>query len=750
MNKTVQQTTPQTEDNKPVLAAETEIEQPSRREFLSQTLTAASGLAISGALAATPVEAQTPTPPKTPTCAPSQNLTTVGSLRSNQNVLQAVLKVKNEARAVLDPNDKIMLRYFEGTYRNKTGKWPVKSGVIAPGPTFRAELGDSVQITFLNQVDVSAFGQSLDAGERGEGCDRATATIKDPKTGVVTVDPNWYPKNDQAPDCFNGSSTANIHFHGAHVSPSAVGDNILVGVRPNPAVSEDRVGEQFKELFDHCLMGHEPKKWDDLPTAWTTDQKAQLQDYDKNAPYTGPGRNPNGHGLPDGLKLWPQDEEAIKAGIWPQWYIGSYPYCFKFPKYAPGTNGNPPEFQMGQAPGTHWYHAHKHGSTAINLFNGLSGAFIVTDNSPTGYDGKFRSLYGGRMKEHVLIFQQITAVVNLMSATGGPRPVLVNGDLQPTIEMNQGEVQMWRMVNATVSQTLPIQFTAVPNSPGPPPAGAPPLQFKQIAQDGVQFAWESYQRQPNGTPITMMPGNRVDILVQAPTQPGCYVLGSYNAPADKPPTWTSYISIRVNATKANPPMNLPATAADFPTMPVFLKDIDAKEVKVRRELSYGWEATRTGPGRDANNAAPVFNIDGKQFKDQVIDQVMLRNSVEEWTIYNHSSIPHPFHIHVNPFQIVEVFDPTNMHQPLKLTPPYVWWDTFGIPPALYKKDNNGKQVLDPVTGLPVFVPGYFKMRTRFADFTGIFVNHCHILAHEDRGMMQLIEVVDNRTIIKHH
>ena len=41
----------------------------------------------------------------------------------------------------------------------------------------------------------------------------------------------------------------------------------------------------------------------------------------------------------------------------------------------------------------------------------------------------------------------------------------------------------------------------------------------------------------------------------------------------------------------------------------------------------------------------------------------------------------------------------------------------------------------------VKIPGYFKMRTRFADFTGEFVNHCHILAHEDRGMMQLIEVI---------
>ena len=42
---------------------------------------------------------------------------------------------------------------------------------------------------------------------------------------------------------------------------------------------------------------------------------------------------------------------------------------------------------MGQSPGTMWYHAHKHGSTAIDVSNGMVGAFIIEDNSPQGYDG---------------------------------------------------------------------------------------------------------------------------------------------------------------------------------------------------------------------------------------------------------------------------------------------------------------------------------------------------------------------------
>ncbi len=44
----------------------------------------------------------------------------------------------------------------------------------------------------------------------------------------------------------------------------------------------------------------------------------------------------------------------------------------------------------------------------------------------------------------------------------------------------------------------------------------------------------------------------------------------------------------------------------------------------------------------------------------------------------------------------------------------------------------------------VTIPGYFKMRSRFADFLGKFVLHCHILGHEDRGMMQLIQIAPKR------
>ncbi|HEY5027602.1 MAG TPA: multicopper oxidase domain-containing protein, partial [Candidatus Angelobacter sp.] len=172
----------------------------------------------------------------------------------------------------------------------------------------------------------------------------------------------------------------------------------------------------------------------------------------------------------------------------------------------------------------------------------------------------------------------------------------------------------------------------------------------------------------------------------------------------------------------------PQTQAEFPQQPSFLSDITSWSES--RTIKY----EMTGVG-----AQPTIN--GKKFEEGVVNEIMLLGTQQEWTIENWSAagnVRHPFHIHVNPFQIVELFDPTTMTQPLVLPAPWVWWDTFAIPIA--KKDATTGKI----------TPGYFKMRTRFADFAGKFVDHCHILAHEDRGMMQLVEVIDNKTVVKHH
>ena len=56
--------------------------------------------------------------------------------------------------------------------------------------------------------------------------------------------------------------------------------------------------------------------------------------------------------------------------------------------------------------------------------------------------------------------------------------------------------------------------------------------------------------------------------------------------------------------------------------------------------------------------------------------------------------------------------------------------------------------VDPTT--KIVVPGYFVLRSRFVDYRGAYVMHCHILAHEDRGMMMTVEVATNQAEPHHH
>src|SRR5215831_14063457 len=80
---------------------------------------------------------------------------------------------------------------------------------------------------------------------------------------------------------------------------------------------------------------------------------------------------------------------------------------------------------------------------------------------------------------------------------------------------------------------------------------------------------------------------------------------------------------------------------------------------------------------------------------------------------------HPFHIHINPFHVIEIFDPVTMDAPTVFEKDFVWHDTIGIPPA-YNYYPNGKPRLDK-DGKQVFVNGYVKIRSRFADFPGLYV-----------------------------
>jgi len=710
-------------------------------------------------------------PAQAQNCTPLRDLITIPEIESETGRLQATVILSDEQRSLAGsaagtPCDFQRLRFFKGFKTSQPTPWP-STGDPIPGPTLRVHVGDLVELTFLNQVNPSNFPNTLDQGETGKtpGCDIATATRQNPSTPPTA---QIYPRNDSYPNCLHGSSTANIHYHGTHTTPSTTGDNVLLFIHPALRIDgkiqpEDGfVRQQFAEYFQWCEKNGSAENWEQLPSAWQASQKHLLQTYDKTAPYKGV----NG-ALPADMQLWPKNEHNLSKGLWPQYSIGAFPYCFRLPAY------DPAKVKMGQAPGTHWYHAHKHGSTALNVGNGMTGTLIIEG----AYDDTLKNFYketeqhrNWGLVERVLVIQQLETSLNLLSPTnkGGPAPLSVNGRLNPVVTMKPNQVQMWRVLNQAPRDF--VQFDSFTTHG----KGGQSVAWRQIAQDGVQFAYANYQR--IGTidaKFNLAAANRADLLVRAPNQVGDYELKVVPSVSDLPTgTPITLLTVRVKADDKpiSPPMDFIQSEQDFPTFPVFLADIYGPFYK-QRNLYFN---TNPHSARKGQGQMPLHEINGKLFGDHEVDQRMTLNSVEEWTMYNQTTnIAHPFHIHVNPFQVVEVFQPNSAEakdptskcyadptkpdtwKPCqKLAPPWVWWDTFAIPTA--RQDILAASVCTQLNQCPadiqqyttctagactVTVPGYFKMHSRFADFTGQYVLHCHILAHEDRGMMELVEVV---------
>ena len=107
----------------------------------------------------------------------------------------------------------------------------------------------------------------------------------------------------------------------------------------------------------------------------------------------------------------------------------------------------------------------------------------------------------------------------------------------------------------------------------------------------------------------------------------------------------------------------------------------------------------------------AFLIDDKPYAPDRIDHSIKLGTAEEWEIVNESGAEHPFHIHINHFQVMREGVPPEE---------WVWQDTVSLP-----------------------AEGSVKIRSRFRNYHGRYVLHCHILVHSDLGMMQNVEVVGN-------
>jgi len=363
----------------------------------------------------------------------------------------------------------------------------------------------------------------------------------------------------------------------------------------------------------------------------------------------------------------------------------------------------------------------------------------------------------------------------------------VNGLVQPIFDdARPGQVERWRLVHAGIRDTIRPLFRKLKDSAKPASdkgiaalasanfieeqCTGQPVEYQVIASDGLTME-QAQSRQV----ITMQPGYRNDLLIVFP-EPGRYCV------TDEPSTASGGVSQQANgrqllgfvdvgpgpkvaktkarlteellaAAERNMPADIKATVvADLKKDLRFDKFIPhptivASEIKGEQKLVFLIDTkdpdhTKFAVGTTAENAVP--------YQPGVIDRHLKLGDAETWILQS-AYASHPFHIHVNPFQIDKIIGPDGVD--------------LSEPGAVDKTDNNDAQYagMKGVWKDTLFVKGKTKepgvytlyVRTRYQRYIGEFVLHCHILDHEDQGMMQNVSIelpdgVGGTTMGAHH
>jgi suppressor of ftsI len=330
-------------------------------------------------------------------------------------------------------------------------------------------------------------------------------------------------------------------------------------------------------------------------------------------------------------------------------------------------------------PGLYWHHSHAHQSSERLVMSGLAGAVIV-DGVLEGWP----ELAAANLTEHVLVLSAVQRAWNGdltwgIQTSGIPLLRTVNGQSDPAIAIRPGETQLWRFVNQSSDHYFNLELGG--------------KTFWIVATDGNPV--------PVMKPATrylLAPAARVEVLVQG------------GDPGETPLTTSR---IRTGPAGDGYPAERLATmvcagepAATRIALPIARDASKPVEDLRTRKI----DATRTIVFDETDND---FRVNNSVFVGSRVDTRVPFGTVEKWTIVNATAELHAFHIHQTDFQVVSVNgepQPFDGHL-----------DTVNVP--IYGQI----EIVIPFTHPCVL---------------GKFVYHCHILEHEDGGMMASIEVFD--------
>jgi FtsP/CotA-like multicopper oxidase with cupredoxin domain len=362
------------------------------------------------------------------------------------------------------------------------------------------------------------------------------------------------------------------------------------------------------------------------------------------------------------------------------------------------------KFQVpaNDAPGMYWYHPHLHGSSTLQVNGGAAGILIV------GGMEKIKPETAGLPERVLIIRQQFT---NPNSWIAGPyqltlnyQPAVPNSAFQPIIQMQPGAREFWRVANASTQgfMKLAVLFGQT----------AQPLQI--IALDGIPVTQDYTVKS-----FDLPPGGRVEFIVKGPPAgqtASFWQMGFDTGPIGNPNP--AQILANIQTTPSAPqPVAVPPNPGKQQTL-VLKRFVNLLNAPVNQKRTIYFAEATNGTNGPTEFFIGVAGQTPKLFAMSDPPAVVTKSgAVEDWIIQNRTGETHAFHIHQIHFLYLAL---------------------------------NGQAVASPQLRDTVVVPAwngtgpypYVTLRLDFRDpeIVGTFVFHCHVLDHEDAGMMAKIRV----------
>ncbi|MEY2498969.1 MAG: hypothetical protein QOD12_2525 [Verrucomicrobiota bacterium] len=350
-----------------------------------------------------------------------------------------------------------------------------------------------------------------------------------------------------------------------------------------------------------------------------------------------------------------------------------------------------------QPPGLYWYHTHSHGESFIQDLDGLSGAIVVE-----GVERYVPEVQ--QMRERILVVRDLVLpsdaakrkvvmesvamqTTQCGSAPEDPeRAFTVNGSLRPQIDIAPGERQFWRIVNTSPDRYADLELDSA--------------SLEVVALDGMPLAYHDPSvRKRSMSHVLLPPAGRVEAIVTGPPAASHAALRSRcfdsGPDGDSNPAMVlaDIASAQPAKVQARPPLGGKPVYANF--SPAVLQRVEAAEPQFVVNFTEDKQGFYINGQKFEMNSGPMLTVDV--------------GSLHHWRVMNPTKEVHPFHIHQVHFLVYAVGE-----NPVKNP---AWVDTVNVP--------------------------YGSSVDLVMDFTdpiirGMSLFHCHLLSHEDKGMMAKI------------